>query len=266
MRRRDLLLGATATAAGLSMARAAPPEIVADPLGVSVPQYPATVPGMAQPAWTPEEERLHTDWAWLACYRADDEAVRALPQAARRVVFMGDSITKVWRDARPDFFMSNGFVGRGIGGQVTAQMLVRFWQDVVALKPLAVHINGGTNDIAENAGLFDPDATRSAIAAMAELARGNGIRVVLSSITPAGDYRWRRGLDPRTHIPQMNAWLAAYAKAQGFVFADYAAVLDDGRGAMKPYTSYDGVHPTPAGYALMEPVALTAVAKALSSG
>jgi len=265
MHRRNLLAGAAGMIAGLAAARAEQP-VVADPLSVKVQQYPPAIPGMAQPAWTPEEERLHTDWAYLAFYKEDNAKVRALPQDKRRVVFIGDSITKVWQDAHPDFFTQNNFVGRGIGWQVSGQVLGRFWQDAVALRPLAVVINGGTNDISEAAGVYDPEALQNNYMAMADLARCHGIRVILAAITPAGEYRWRPGLGPRTRIPQFNAWMAGYAQAQGFVYADYTSALDDGHGAIKPYMSFDGVHPTKDGYALMEPVALSAVAKALSSG
>jgi lysophospholipase L1-like esterase len=179
------------------------------------------------------------------------------------VVFLGDSFTEGWFDKHPAFFTENGLLGRGIGGQVTAQMLVRFWADVVALKPAAVHILAGTNDIAQNAGPYDPGATRDNFQAMAALARGNGIQVILGAVTPAATYPWRPALRPDLEIPRLNAWLAAFARAEGHGFADYTAVLDDGRAGMKPGLAYDQVHPTLDGYAVMEPVALKAVSAVL---
>jgi lysophospholipase L1-like esterase len=189
--------------------------------------------------------------------------VRALPPAQRRVVFLGDSITQAWSDAHPAFFAANGFVGRGISGQTTPQMLVRFREDVIALEAAAVHILAGTNDVAENTGPFDPDATKSNFETMAELAKLHGQRVILAAIPPAGDFYWRPGLAPAAKIRALNEWLKGYAAAKGFIFADYAALLDDGAGAMKPGLSYDGVHPTDAGYRVMEAVAMPAITAAL---
>jgi lysophospholipase L1-like esterase len=205
------------------------------------------------------EERLHTDWPWLARYRDANAVDAVLPPARRRVVFIGDSITQGWFDKHPAFFTRNGFLGRGVGGQTTAQMLARFWPDVVALKPGAVHILAGTNDIAGNTGPYDPAATRDNLQAMAALARANDVKVILGAVTPAATYPWRPALRPDLEIPRLNAWLAAFARAQGHGFADYVAVLDDGRGGMKPGLAYDQVHPTAEGYAVMEPVAFKAL-------
>jgi lysophospholipase L1-like esterase len=205
------------------------------------------------------EDRLHTDWPWLARYRDANLADSALPAGRRRGVFIGDSITQGWFDKHPAFFTGNGFLGRGVGGQTTPQMLARFWPDVVALRPAAVHVLAGTNDIAGNTGPYDPAATRDNVQAMAALAKASGIKVVWGAVTPAAVYPWRPALRPDLEIPKLNAWLAAFAREQGQGFADYTAVLDDGRGGMKPGLAYDGVHPTLDGYALMEPVALKAL-------
>jgi len=228
------------------------------------------LPGLALPgvalARTPpseEEVRLHADWPWLARYRDANLADAALPPERRRCVFIGDSITQSWKDARPSFFEANGFIGRGIGGQTTPQMLLRFTPDVVALKPAAVHILAGTNDIAGNTGPFDPVATRNNLSAMVALAKAAGIRVILGSITPAATYPWKPALHPDVEIPRLNAWIRSFAAEQGCVFADYTAVMDDGRAGMKPGLAYDQVHPTQDGYAVMEPVALAAVKAAL---
>jgi len=231
----------------------------------------AAVPGLAlaqtvaaPPAMSPEELRLRNDWPFLQRYAAENAVDRDLPPERRRVVFMGDSITQGWRDAHPAFFADNGFLGRGISGQVTAQMLVRFWPDVVALKPAAVHILAGINDIAQNAGPYDLAATQANLQAMTTLAQANGIAVILATVMPALDFPWRPGLGPAAKVQTLNAWLTAYAAERGAVLADYTRVLDDGTGGMKPGLAYDGVHPTREGYAVIEPVTLAAITSALA--
>jgi lysophospholipase L1-like esterase len=227
------------------------------------------VPGLAlaqtaAPRWPSEEERLRTDWPFLQRYAAENAADRDLPPERRRVVFIGDSITQGWRDFHPAFFADNGLLGRGVGGQVTAQMLVRFWPDVVALKPAAVHILAGVNDIAQNAGPYDLAATQANLQAMTTLAQAGGIAVILATVTPVAEFPWRPGLGPTAKVAALNAWLRAYAAERGAVLADYTRVLDDGAGGMKPGLAYDGVHPTREGYAVMEPVALAAIGSALA--
>ncbi|KQY93446.1 GDSL family lipase [Caulobacter sp. Root1455] len=229
-----------------------------------------TVPGFAlaqtaaPPQWPSEEERLRADWPFLQRYAAENAVDRELPPERRRVVFIGDSITQGWRDFHPAFFADNGLLGRGIGGQVTAQMLVRFWPDVVALKPAAVHILAGVNDIAQNAGPYDPAATRADLQAMTALAQASGIAVILATITPVAEFPWRPGLGPTAKVAALNAWLRTWAAERGAVLADYTGVLDDGAGGMRPGLAYDGVHPTREGYAVMEPVALAAIGLALA--
>ena len=228
------------------------------------------VPGLAQaqaiasPAPNPEDARLHTDWPFLQRYAAQNATDRDLPAERRRVVFIGDSITQGWFDKHPTFFTDNGFLGRGIGGQVTAQMLVRFWPDVVALKPAAVHILAGINDIAQNAGPYDPAATQANLQAMTTLAQASGVAVILATVTPAAEFPWKPGLGPIAKVAALNAWLRAFAAERGAVLADYTRVLDDGAGGMRPGLAYDGVHPTGEGYVVMEPVTLAAVARALA--
>ncbi|SFK13983.1 SGNH/GDSL hydrolase family protein [Caulobacter sp. UNC279MFTsu5.1] len=230
----------------------------------------AAVPGLALAQTpvpsppSPEELRLRNDWPFLQRYATENAIDRDLPPGRRRVVFIGDSITQGWRDSHPAFFADNGFLGRGISGQVTAQMLVRFWPDVVALKPAAVHVLAGTNDIAQNAGPYDFAATQANLQAMTILAQASGIAVILATVTPAAEFPWRPGLDPAAKVRTLNAWLKAYAAERGAVLADYTQVLDDGAGGMKPGLAYDGVHPTREGYAVMEPVALAAIASALA--
>ncbi len=242
MKRRDVLLGAAGAALAAEAVRA------------------QTGP-RPSPADLAAEERLHKDWPWLARYREANVIDAALPPERRQVVFLGDSITQGWFDNRPAFFTDHGFIGRGIGGQVTAQMLVRFWPDVVALKPAAVHLMAGTNDIAGNAGPYDPAATQANVEAMAALARASGIKLALASITPALTYPWRPQMRPDLEIPKLNAWLRDFTRRIGALYVDYDPVLNDGRAGMKPGLAYDQVHPTGAGYAAMEPVALAALAR-----
>lgn len=207
------------------------------------------------------ETRLHQDWPWLARYQSANAALT--PTTAPRIVFMGDSITQGWIDKVPAFFTA-GRIDRGIGGQTTPQMLLRFRQDVIDLDPAVVQIMGGTNDIAGNTGPMTPEQTRANIMTMAELARAHGIRVILASIPPAASFPWRPGLATVPRIAAMNAWLKSYAAQTGAVYADYWTALHDGDGLRKAWT-YDGVHPNAAGYAAMAPVAEAAIRAALAT-
>jgi lysophospholipase L1-like esterase len=206
------------------------------------------------------EQRLHTDWAWMTRYQAENAEIRRDP-AVPRVVFLGDSITQMWRDATPGFFI-NGRIDRGIGGQTTPQMLVRFRQDVIDLKPKVVQIMAGTNDIASNTGPMTDEQTEANLQTMVELAHAHGIRVILASIPPASHFAWRPGLEVTHRIARINAWIKAYAARVGAVYADYWSVLDDGQGGFRPAWTIDGVHPNPAGFAAMVPVATDAIARA----
>jgi lysophospholipase L1-like esterase len=160
-------------------------------------------------------------------------------------------------------FPGKPYIGRGIGGQTTPQMLVRFKQDVVALKPKVVVILAGTNDIAGNTGPSTLEMIEDNIASMAEIARANGIRVVLSSILPVYDYPWKPGLEPAPKIIAVNKWLKAYARQHGDVYLDYHTAMADERGGMRPELASDGVHPTEAGYRVMAPLAEKAISEAL---
>lgn len=185
-----------------------------------------------------------------------------------RVVLMGDSITEIWPDRHPVFFEETGFIGRGISGQVSAQMLVRFRQDVIDLHPDIVVINAGTNDVAENQGPYDENFTLGNIVSMTELAQANGIAVVLTSVLPAAGFRWRPALtDAADKIAALNARIRAYAAGQGIPYVDYysSLVVDDPSRALNPAYSNDGVHPVAAGYEVMEPLLLEGIAKALKA-
>lgn len=200
------------------------------------------------------------DFAALDHFRAQNAALAAAEPG--RVVFMGDSITEGWSRGSNQFFPGKPFVNRGISGQTTPQMLLRFRQDVVNLHPDTVVILAGTNDIAGNTGPSTLEMIEDNLASMTEIARANGIRVVLASVLPAADYRWRPGLDPAPKIRALNAWIADFCKAHKLVYLDFWTPLADANGGMREGLSSDGVHPTPAGYALMAPLAEKAIAEA----
>jgi lysophospholipase L1-like esterase len=177
---------------------------------------------------------------------------------------MGDSITDGWGRSAP-FFPGKPYVNRGISGQTTPQMLLRFRQDVVALEPAAVVILAGTNDIAGNTGPSTLEMIQDNFKSMVEIARANGIAVVLASILPASDYPWKPGLDPGPKIAAVNKWMQAYAATNGLVYLDYYSAMVNDKLGLSPELAKDGVHPTPAGYAIMAPLAEKAIADALKN-
>ena len=188
------------------------------------------------------------DWADLCRYRAADAALTRHP----RVVLMGDSITDFWRQGDPALFASGAVADRGISGQTTPQMLVRFWPDVIALQPRVVQILAGTNDIAGNTGPTTEQDFKDNIMAMVELARAHHIRVLLGSIPPAVSFWWASPrYRPAAQIRRLNGWLRGYARANGLGFIDYYARLSTPAGAFRPELSNDGVHPNQAGYKVM---------------
>lgn len=182
----------------------------------------------------------------------------------KRVVFIGNSITEGWVHNRPEFFKSNNYIGRGISGQTSPQLLSRFRQDVINLKPKAVVINIGTNDIAGNTGPYDFEFTLGNIKSMAELAKANGIKVILSSVTPAGEYPWRKEIkNVPEKIKTLNAAIKAYAKEKKFAYIDYFELMHDENDALISSYGTDGVHPTAEGYAVMEEIAKKVIDKVL---
>lgn len=215
-------------------------------------------------------EQRYTDWGFLAKYRDADKALGEPAAGVARVVFMGDSITEGWgmkgTNGAPDrgvFFPGKPYVNRGISGQTSAQMLVRVRQDVISLHPKAVVILAGTNDIAENTGKMTLEESAGNIASMSELARANGIRVVLCSVLPATDFWWHKGLTPASKIRELNAWIKEYAAKNAVAYVDYySAMVNDEGGLMKEF-SPDGVHPNAAGYGVMAPLAEAGIAEAL---
>ncbi|MBP1637406.1 MAG: lipolytic protein family [Bacteroidetes bacterium] len=203
------------------------------------------------------------DWANLQFYQTQNDTVLSLSIPKNRVVFMGNSITQGWKEAHPDFFKTNPYLDRGISGQTTPQMLVRFRQDVIALKPKVVVILAGTNDIAGNTGPSTLEMIMDNIASMAELAKANGIQPILCSILPAYDYPWKKGMEPNIKIPKINELIKSYAKMKNFIYMDYFTPMAEPTNAMKAEYTYDGVHCTSKGYDVMEAMIVPAINKAL---
>jgi lysophospholipase L1-like esterase len=210
-------------------------------------------------------ERTRNDWADLARYRAANDSLGAPAAGEQRVVFMGNSITDSWARLFPLQFPGKPYVGRGISGQTTPQMLVRFRQDVVALRPAVVVILAGTNDIAGNTGASTLEMIEDNLRSMTEIARTNDIRVVLSSVLPVFDYPWKPGLEPAPTIVALNRWIRTYADSVGAVYLDYHTAMADARQGLKPELTRDGVHPNDAGYRIMAPLAEAAIARALGA-
>jgi lysophospholipase L1-like esterase len=204
------------------------------------------------------------DWASLQRYREANAALADPTPGERRVVFYGNSITESWAKWFPTMFPGKPYVGRGISGQTTPQLLIRFRQDVIALRPSVVVILAGTNDIAGNTGPSTLEMIEDNLASMCEIARANGIRVVLSSVLPVRDYPWKRGLEPAQKIVTLNAWMRQYAASHGHVYVDYHSAMADEQAGMKEGLSTDGVHPNEAGYRLMAPLVEWAIAEALA--
>jgi len=230
------------------------------------PELPELMARMA------EQSRRLKDWPDLAHYREANAKIAPPAKEEQRVVFIGDSITDMWVLPRfGAFFPGKPYIGRGIGGQTTPQMLVRFRADVIALQPKAVVILAGTNDIAGNTGPIALEETEGNLASMAELARANGIRVVLSSVMPVSNYgrdvegkpvdmRIKRPLEK---ILELNAWIKKYAEANDHGYLDYFSAMVDEYGLLKKGLSDDGLHPNGAGYAVMAPLAEKAIQETL---
>jgi lysophospholipase L1-like esterase len=202
------------------------------------------------------EERAKSDWANLCKYRGANAALTT----PTRVVFIGDSITEGWVTADPTLF-TDGVIGRGISGQTSPQILLRFFQDVIELRPQIVHIMAGTNDVAGNTGPTTEQAFKNNIIAMVTLARAHHIQVALASILPASSFSWKPGLKPAATIKELNSWLRSYAHKSHIRYVDYYAVLTDPQGGFKADLSHDGVHPNQDGYAAMRKPALLGIAK-----
>jgi len=211
----------------------------------------------------PTEEQLRTDWANLARFRDANAQLAAPMKNEKRVVFMGNSITEGWQQYFATMFPGKPYINRGISGQTTPQMLVRFRQDVIALKPKVVVILAGTNDIAGNTGPSTLEMIEDNLASMAELAKENGIRAVMSSVLPVYDYPWKPGLEPAPKIIALNKWMKDYADHHHAIYLDYHSAMADARGGMREGLASDGVHPNEAGYRVMAPLADQAIERAL---
>lgn len=186
------------------------------------------------------------------------------PNNGDRIVFYGNSITIGWLHSMPSFFEGKPYINRGISGQTTPQMLVRFRQDVIDLQPKVVVILAGTNDIAGNTGPITLEQILANIISMSQLAKSNNIQVVLSSVLPASDYTWKPGMQPNIKIPKLNAMIKAYALSNELVYLDYFSALVNKENGMNKELAADGVHPTKKGYEIMAPLAEKAIEKALS--
>lgn len=203
------------------------------------------------------------DWADLNHFKTANETVPMARQDENRVVFMGNSITIGWLDLRPEFFKDKPYINRGIGGQTTPQMLLRFRQDVVSLHPKIVVLLAGTNDIAGNTGPSTLEMIMDNIKGMSEIAKANGIKVILSSTLPVYDYPWKPGLEPAKKIIALNEMIKEYADFQGHYYLDYFSAMADERNGLPKKYAADEVHPTIAGYKVMEPLVEAAILKVL---
>jgi lysophospholipase L1-like esterase len=212
--------------------------------------------------WIAHDKQLLNDFGWLARFKEEDMKLAPPAAGEKRVVFMGDSITEGWHLA--DSFPGKPYINRGIGGQTTPQMLVRFRQDVIELKPKVVVILAGINDIAWNTGPETLEQIEGNLASMAELAAANHIRVVLCSVLPAFDFNWSPGHVPAPKVVALNAWIKGYAAEKGDVYVDYHTAMKDERDGLPASLSKDGVHPLPAGYAIMTPLVEAGIKKALA--
>ncbi|MEO6799207.1 MAG: SGNH/GDSL hydrolase family protein [Rhodanobacter sp.] len=210
--------------------------------------------------WGPRQVWLYAHDFGQLCYYREKNA--ALGPHVPRVIFMGDSITEIWQEKDPRFF-APGRIDRGISGQTTPQMLVRFRQDVIDLHPAVVHIMAGTNDIAGNTDASTLDTVEGNLASMADLARAHGIHVILASVLPTDRFPWQPDIDPAPVIVRLNSWIKRYAAQNGFTYVDYFDAMATRSGAMKPGLSSDGVHPTARGFAIMDPLARAAIRTAL---
>ncbi|SHG09485.1 Lysophospholipase L1 [Flavobacterium fluvii] len=205
------------------------------------------------------------DWPYLKKYQKENAALEVLDSGQKRIVFMGDSITEFWSALCPDFFAGKPYTNRGISGQTTPQMLIRFRADVIALKPTIVVLLAGANDIAGNTGPSTLEMILDNIISMAELAKANQIKMILCSLLPASDFPWKTGSFPAEKMETFNTMLQQYAYANEILYLDYYAAMVDERKGLKAAYADDGVHPNKAGYEVMAPLVEKAIAKLLLS-
>ncbi|WP_420399482.1 SGNH/GDSL hydrolase family protein [Flagellimonas sp.] len=205
------------------------------------------------------------DWPNLAKYQEANQKILTAPMDENRVVFMGNSITEGWTNGMPSFFENPSYVNRGISGQTTPQMLLRFRQDVIDLKPKVVLILAGTNDIAGNTGPMTLEQIRDNIQSMVELAQASSITPVICSVLPAFDYPWKPKMAPNIKIPQLNNMLQRLARDKNIFYLDYFSAMSDNRNGLPKELANDGVHPTTAGYEIMAELANKTIQMAIKS-
>lgn len=203
-----------------------------------------------------QQRRLQQDFGGLCRYDSENSSLP--PATDHRVIFFGDSITERWRLAEPEFF-SGDVLDRGVIGQTTSQMVVRFRADVIDLHPRVVHILAGTNDVAGNTGPTSLTWVESNIQTMVEMAQAHHIVVVLGTVPPTSRFDWRPSIDPKPSTVALNAWIRQYAQKAGIEYVDYFNALDDGQHGFKPSLTVDGVHPNADGYRVMQPMAKKAI-------
>lgn len=199
------------------------------------------------------------DFGYLNKYKTENALIPAPALEEKRIVFFGDSITQGWKTIHPDFFVGKPYINRGINGQTTSQMLLRFRQDVIDLKPKIVVILAGTNDIAGNTGPTTLEAILENLISMCELSNANNIKAVLCSILPATDYSWKRKIRPADKIAALNEMIQKYATANNIPYVDYYSAMVDEREGLKAIYSEDGLHPNIKGYLVMEPIVETII-------
>lgn len=240
----------------------APPEYLKAMMEPGAKMPPMPKPGEPQflAMMKSMEESRNRDFADLCRFKEENNRITNQPV---KVVFIGDSITEGWEMGDTSLF-SDGNMNRGIGGQTSSQMLLRFYQDVVALDPRVIHIMAGTNDLAGNTGPNSPEDFKNNIRAMVDLARANNIKVVLASILPVTSFPWQPESKPEQLILSLNAWLKQFAMERGLVYADYYSVTVIANGELNSALSNDGVHPHREGYAAMKAIALSSINEVLS--
>ncbi|MXV16002.1 SGNH/GDSL hydrolase family protein [Hufsiella ginkgonis] len=209
------------------------------------------------------KEDFKDDWADLNHYSKENKLLGDPKTGEKRVVFLGSSIFENWKKMVPEFFAGRPYINRGVSGQISPQLLIRFRQDVIDLKPKAVIILAGSNDISGSTGHVTNETIMNNIRSMVQLAKANKIKVILCAYLPVFDYPWRKGIEPAGKIMSLNKEIIAYAKKNKLVLLDYFTPLVDDRNGQKAELTLDGVHPNVAGYAIMAPVTEAAIAKAL---
>ena len=266
------ILGTAQEPASVPETKAPAPTKTAPPANAAPGLTPNAAPALTASGhpqndyWNEHDRQLLTDFGWLGHFKESDVKLGLPAPGEKRVVFMGDSITQGWKIEGPDgYFPGKPYVNRGISGQTTPQMLVRFRQDVIDLKPAAVVILAGINDIAGNTGPETLEEIEGNLASMAELAAEHHIRVVMCSVLPAYDFPWSPGKVPAPKVLAVNAWMKGYAAEKGHVYVDYHAAMKDERDGLPATLSHDGVHPLPAGYAVMAPLVEAGIEKALKN-